>query len=63
MTEEEEAAMSKYPTKVIIYRGKTAPEPVQPRARTTATKDACSKQYCDLLKATTSNSVTLTPTH
>jgi electron transport complex protein RnfB len=30
MTEKEEAAMNKCPTKVIIYRGKTAPEPPQP---------------------------------
>jgi len=38
-TEKEEAAMNKCPTKVIIYRGKTAPEPPQPRIKTaTATK-------------------------
>jgi Na+-translocating ferredoxin:NAD+ oxidoreductase RNF subunit RnfB len=40
MTEKEEAAMKKCPTKVIIYRGKTAPEPVQPRAKTAAAKKA-----------------------
>ncbi len=34
MTEKEEAAMSKCPTKVIIYRGKTAPEPPRPAQKT-----------------------------
>ncbi|UCC97491.1 MAG: RnfABCDGE type electron transport complex subunit B [Phycisphaerales bacterium] len=40
MTEKEEAAMNKCPTKVIIYRGKTAPEPPQPRSRTAAATKA-----------------------
>lgn len=35
-TEKEEAAMNKCPTKVIIYRGKTAPEPPQPAEKTAA---------------------------
>jgi Na+-translocating ferredoxin:NAD+ oxidoreductase RNF subunit RnfB len=35
-TEKEETAMNKCPTKVIIYRGKTAPEPLQPGKKTTA---------------------------
>ncbi|MHC4540068.1 MAG: hypothetical protein ACYS74_09855 [Planctomycetota bacterium] len=38
MTEKEEAAMNKCPTKVIIYRGKTAPEPPQPHSKTAAAK-------------------------
>jgi RnfABCDGE-type electron transport complex B subunit len=39
MTEKEETAMSKCPTKVIIYRGKTAPEPPAPgKKKTAATK-------------------------
>jgi H+/Na+-translocating ferredoxin:NAD+ oxidoreductase subunit B len=40
MTEKEEAAMNKCPTKVIIYRGKTAPEPIQPRKKATAAAEA-----------------------
>lgn len=36
MTEKEEAAMDKCPTKVIVYRGKTAPEPLQPQKETAA---------------------------
>jgi len=36
MTEKEEAAMDKCPTKVIIYRGKNAPEPLPPGKKTTA---------------------------
>jgi len=36
MTEKEEAAMNKCPTKVIIYRGKTAPEPPAPGEKKTA---------------------------
>jgi len=35
-TEKEEAAMNKCPTKVIIYRGKTAPAPTQPAPKTEA---------------------------
>ncbi|HUT45577.1 MAG TPA: RnfABCDGE type electron transport complex subunit B [Sedimentisphaerales bacterium] len=39
MTEKEDAAMDKCPTKVIVYRGKTAPEPLTPGKKTTeATK-------------------------
>ena len=39
MTEKEEAAMNKCPTKVIIYRGKTAPEPpAAGKKKTAATK-------------------------
>ena len=34
-TEKEETAMNKCPTKVIIYRGKTAPEPLTPGKKTT----------------------------
>jgi len=34
--EKEELAMSKCPTKVIIYRGKTAPEPARPKEKATA---------------------------
>jgi RnfABCDGE-type electron transport complex B subunit len=37
-TEKEETAMNKCPTKVIIYRGKTAPEPPQPGKKTAPTK-------------------------
>jgi RnfABCDGE-type electron transport complex B subunit len=33
-TEQTETAMNKCPTKVIIYRGKTAPEPLQPGQKT-----------------------------
>jgi electron transport complex protein RnfB len=40
MTEKEEAAMNKCPTKVIIYRGKTAPEPPAPTKKTTAAAKA-----------------------
>ena len=40
MTEKEEAAMKKCPTKVIIYRGKTAPEPEQPAGKTTVAANA-----------------------
>jgi len=40
MTEKEEAAMSKCPTKVIIYRGKTAPEPPAPSEKKTAAAKA-----------------------
>jgi electron transport complex protein RnfB len=36
MTEKEETAMNKCPTKVIIYRGKTAPEPPAPSEKKTA---------------------------
>jgi electron transport complex protein RnfB len=36
MTEKEEAAMNKCPTKVIIYRGKTASEPSQPAPKAEA---------------------------
>jgi hypothetical protein len=32
--------MNKCPTKVIIYRGKTAPEPLQPVKKTTPAKKA-----------------------
>ncbi|MHC4324608.1 MAG: RnfABCDGE type electron transport complex subunit B [Planctomycetota bacterium] len=39
-TEKEEAAMNKCPTKVIIYRGKNAPEPLPPGKKTTAAKKA-----------------------
>lgn len=39
-TEQTETAMSKCPTKVIIYRGKTAPEPLQPGKKTTAATKA-----------------------
>jgi len=35
LTEKEETAMNKCPTKVIIYRGKSAPEPQQPKQKTT----------------------------
>ena len=34
VTEQTETAMNKCPTKVIIYRGKTAPEPLQPGQKT-----------------------------
>ena len=34
-TEQTETAMNKCPTKVIIYRGKSAPEPIQPKQKTT----------------------------
>jgi len=37
LTEKEQAAMNKCPTKVIIYRGKTAPEPLPPGQKTTET--------------------------
>ena len=40
MTEKEEAAMKKCPTKVIIYRGKTAPEPEQPASKAAAAVNA-----------------------
>jgi len=40
MTEKEEAAMKKCPTKVIIYRGKTAPEPEQPAGKAAAAANA-----------------------
>jgi len=40
MTEKEEAAMDKCPTKVIIYRGKTAPEPRAPGKKKTAAAKA-----------------------
>jgi electron transport complex protein RnfB len=40
MTVKEEAAMNKCPTKVIIYRGKTAPEPSAPGKKTTAAAKA-----------------------
>jgi ferredoxin len=37
--EQTETAMNKCPTKVIIYRGKTAPKPLQPGQKTvTSTK-------------------------
>jgi len=39
-TEKEEAAMNKCPTKVIIYRGKTAPEAPQPGKKAVATAEA-----------------------
>ena len=39
-SEKEETAMNKCPTKVIIYRGKTAPEPLQPGKKTTAATTA-----------------------
>ncbi len=39
-TEKEETAMNKCPTKVIIYRGKTAPEPLMPGKKTTAATKA-----------------------
>jgi electron transport complex protein RnfB len=34
-TEKEETAMNKCPTKVIVYRGKNAPEPLTPVKKTT----------------------------
>jgi RnfABCDGE-type electron transport complex B subunit len=40
MTEKEEAAMDKCPTKVIIYRGKNAPEPPAPGEKKTAAAKA-----------------------
>lgn len=40
ITEKEQAAMNKCPTKVIIYRGKTAPEPPAPGKKKTARKKA-----------------------
>jgi RnfABCDGE-type electron transport complex B subunit len=40
ITEKEEAAMKKCPTKVIIYRGKTAPEPEQPASKTAVAANA-----------------------
>jgi len=40
MTEKEQAAMNKCPTKVIIYRGKTASKPPAPDKKTTAATTA-----------------------
>ncbi|MBN2592867.1 MAG: RnfABCDGE type electron transport complex subunit B [Sedimentisphaerales bacterium] len=40
MTEKEQAAMEKCPTKVIIYRGKSAPEPPAPDEKKTAAAKA-----------------------
>jgi electron transport complex protein RnfB len=40
MTEKEEAAMNKCPTKVIVYRGKTAPEPPAAEKKATAAATA-----------------------
>jgi electron transport complex protein RnfB len=40
MTEKEQAAMEKCPTKVIVYRGKTAPEPLSPDKKTAAAAKA-----------------------
>ena len=39
-TEKEETAMNKCPTKVIVYRGKNAPEPLTPVKKTTAATKA-----------------------
>jgi ferredoxin len=38
--EQAETAMNKCPTKVIIYRGKTAPEPLQPGKKPVAATKA-----------------------
>ncbi|MFH1717594.1 MAG: RnfABCDGE type electron transport complex subunit B [Planctomycetota bacterium] len=38
--EKEELSMSKCPTKVIIYRGKTAPEPAQPKEKAAVSAEA-----------------------
>ena len=40
VTEKEETAMKKCPTKVIIYRGKTAPEPEEAASKATAAANA-----------------------